>query len=97
LLKGMVVVGDQIGHFVTRRKLEAEREQLVVELQDAMANVKLLRGLLPICATCKNIRDSDGRWYRLEDYFAEHSEARFTHGICPDCARKIHPDWDVDG
>lgn len=67
------------------------REQ---ELEQALRENKVLQGLLPICATCKKIRDDHGTWKRLEDYITEHSEATFTHGICADCARKIHPDWD---
>lgn len=67
------------------------REQ---ELEQALRENKVLQGLLPICATCKKIRDDHGAWKRLEDYISEHSEATFTHGICAECARKIHPDWD---
>lgn len=67
------------------------REQ---ELEQALRENKVLQGLLPICATCKKIRDDHGTWKRLEDYISEHSEATFTHGICAECARKIHPDWD---
>lgn len=67
------------------------REQ---ELEQALRENKILQGLLPICATCKKIRDDHGAWNRLEDYITEHSEATFTHGICAECARKIHPDWD---
>ncbi len=59
-----------------------------------MAEIKVLDGLLPICATCKKIRDDKGYWKQLEDYISDHSAATFTHGICADCARKIHPDWD---
>ena len=64
------------------------------ELEQALRENKVLQGLLPICATCKKIRDAHGAWKRLEDYISEHSEATFTHGICAECARKIHPDWD---
>ena len=71
---------------ITRRKrIEGERERLIQELQDALANIKRLRGLLPICASCKKIRDDKGYWNELEAYILEHSEAEFTHGICPDC------------
>jgi PAS domain S-box-containing protein len=77
-----------------RKRAEEERERLILELQDAMTKIKVLGGLLPICATCKKIRDDKGYWKQLEDYITDHSEAQFTHGICTDCARKLHPDWD---
>ena len=67
------------------------REQ---ELEQALRENKVLQGLLPICATCKKIRDDKGSWKRLEDYIGARSAATFTHGICGECARKIHPDWD---
>ena len=78
---------------VTERKaVEAERERLIVELQDAIAKVKTLSGLLPICASCKKIRDDGGYWNTVELYVEQHSAATFTHGICPDCARKLYPE-----
>lgn len=63
------------------------------ELQAALANVKTLRGLLPICASCKKIRDDEGYWQQVEVYIRDHSEADFTHGLCPDCLLKIYPDF----
>lgn len=77
-----------------RKETEAERERLIRELQDALAKVKTLGGLLPICATCKKIRDDKGYWNGLETYLAAHAEVEFSHGLCPECARKMHPDWD---
>ena len=74
-----------------RKQAEQERERLVRELQAALANVKTLSGLLPICAHCKNIRDDKGYWNQIEIYIRDHSEAQFTHGICPDCIRKLYP------
>jgi DNA-binding NtrC family response regulator len=74
-----------------RREAEAERERLIVELQDALARVKTLSGLLPICSSCKKIRDDKGYWNRLETYLQEHSGAKLTHGICPDCAQTLYP------
>ncbi len=65
-------------------KIEKEREQLVDE-------IKTLRGLLPICANCKNIRDDKGYWHEIEEYFTSRSEASFTHGICPKCQEKLYP------
>jgi diguanylate cyclase (GGDEF)-like protein len=64
---------------------QAEVKALVLELQDSMANVKALNGCIPICASCKKIRNDEGFWKHLEQYMAEHSEALFTHGLCPDC------------
>ncbi|MDD8018933.1 MAG: PAS domain-containing protein, partial [Bacteroidota bacterium] len=72
-----------------RKKAEAEREKLLSELQDALTKVKTLSGLLPICASCKKIRDEKGEWQVLEGYIHGHSEATFTHGVCPDCAKKL--------
>lgn len=68
-----------------RYEAELERTQLIAKLQAALEQVKLLSGLLPICATCKKIRNDDGYWSQIEHYIADHSEATFTHGICPDC------------
>jgi PAS domain S-box-containing protein len=94
LLLMMSAMGGQIGLFLSRRRAEAERERLLTELQHALANIKTLHGLLPICASCKKVRDDSGYWNRIEDYVRDRSQAEFTHGICPDCARKMHPDWD---
>jgi PAS domain S-box-containing protein len=78
---------------ITESKVvEAERERMVQELSEALANVKTLSGLLPVCAWCKNIRNDEGYWQRIETYLAEHSDARFTHGICPDCLAKRYPE-----
>jgi PAS domain S-box-containing protein len=77
------------------KKLEAEREALVKKLQGALAEIKKLSGLLPICSSCKKIRDDAGYWNQIESYIALHSEARFTHGICPECAKKLYPDIDI--
>ena len=75
-----------------KHQMEQERAQLLRQLQDALANIKTLRGLLPICAACKNIRDDQGYWDQLESYISRHSEAQFTHGICPDCVKKLYPE-----
>jgi PAS domain S-box-containing protein len=80
-------------HDVTaRRQSEREREKLIQQLQSALADVKTLRGLLPICGWCKKIRDDGGYYHRIEAYITAHSEAKFTHGICPDCAKKFEED-----
>jgi Response regulators consisting of a CheY-like receiver domain and a winged-helix DNA-binding domain len=64
----------------------------VRELEDALATVKQLEGLLPICANCKSIRDDNDQWNRIEDYVTERSQAIFSHGICPECAHQLYPD-----
>lgn len=64
------------------------RERLIRELQEALAEVHTLSGLVPICASCKQIRDDRGFWHQVEQYVSEHSQATFTHGICPDCAER---------
>lgn len=71
-----------------QKKTQHERERLIAELQEALANVKTLCGLLPICASCKKIRDDAGYWQQVEGYIGKHTDATFTHGICPDCAAK---------
>ena len=78
-----------------RKTAEAERENLITELQSALSEVKTLSGLLPICAICKNIRDDQGYWNKLEAYIHMHSEAQFSHSICPDCLKIHYPDIDV--
>jgi len=67
-------------------------EQTQAELQAALGNIKTLRGMVPICANCKMIRSRDGCWQQLEAYIRDHSEAKLSHSICPDCATKLYPD-----
>lgn len=82
---------------ITKRKeAEQEREKLIAQLQDALARVKTLAGLLPICASCKKIREDDGSWNHIELYIQNHSEAQFTHGFCPDCVKKLYPEVALD-
>jgi uncharacterized protein len=76
-----------------RKRSEAERERLIVELQTALGYVKRLSGLLPICASCKKIRDDGGYWHDVAAYIHDHSEADFSHGICPDCMAKLYPEY----
>ncbi|MEW5725638.1 MAG: response regulator [Thermodesulfobacteriota bacterium] len=75
-----------------RRRFAAEREHLIAQLQEALAEVKTLRGLLPICSVCKKIRDDSGLWQRIEKYIQDRSEVLFSHSICPDCARELYPE-----
>jgi len=71
-----------------RKRLQEEREKLIQELQSALQTVKVMSGLLPICASCKKIRNDTGYWEQLEVFIADHSEAVFTHGLCPECIPK---------
>jgi AmiR/NasT family two-component response regulator len=71
-------------------------KRLNVELQDALDQVKQLQGMLPICAHCKKVRDDDGYWHQIESYIRAHSEAVFSHGICPDCFKVLYPDFVED-
>jgi len=75
-----------------RKQAEKEREKLVRELQKAMTEIKALKGILPICASCKKNRDDRGYWRQIEAYIRDHSEAEFSHGICPDCMKKLYGD-----
>lgn len=70
-----------------------EKDELISKLQEALDNVKKLSGLIPICSNCKKIRTDEGYWKQIEGYISEHSEARFSHGICPDCAKKIYSEF----
>lgn len=71
-----------------RKQAEEEREKLIIELQTALSEIKTLRGLLPICMNCHKIRTEHGAWNKLETYISKHSDAEFSHGICPDCFDK---------
>lgn len=71
-----------------RKKAEGQRERLVADLREALGKLRTLRGLIPICAACKKIRDDQGDWMQLEVYLRDHSGAEFSHGLCPDCAAK---------
>ena len=72
--------------------LNSVRKRVNQELSDALARVKILSGLLPVCSSCKMIRDGEGRWTQIEAYISEHSEATFTHGVCPECYQKVFPE-----
>jgi hypothetical protein len=70
-----------------------ERERLISELQEALAKVKTLSGLLPICSYCKKIRDDQGYWHQVDSYIKRHSLANFTHGFCPDCTKQYFSEY----
>ena len=91
--QGKVVGASTIARDITQRyKMEAERSRLIEELQQALSKVKVLSGLLPICASCKRIRDEQGAWQPVEVYVCAHSQADFTHGICPECTKTLYPE-----
>ncbi len=76
-----------------RKKVEEEQKKLLQNLQQAFNKIKTLSGLVPICTECKKIRDDRGYWNRLEKYIQAHSEAQFSHSICPDCAAELYPEF----
>jgi PAS domain S-box-containing protein len=88
-LELLVGIGIDISQ---RLKVEKEKENLIQKLQESLAQVKKLSGMLPICAACKNIRDDKGYWKRIEVYIQQHSEAEFSHSLCPDCIKKLYPE-----
>lgn len=75
-----------------RRKIDEERVKLIEDLQNALDNIKTLKGLIPICSSCKNIRDDQGYWNELEVYISKHSDIEFSHSLCPDCMKKYYPE-----
>jgi len=85
---GVVISGLDI---TVRIKYAQEREKLIESLQEALAQVKTLSGLLPICSNCKKIRDDSGYWRKIEEYLQKHSQAEFSHGLCPQCAHQLYP------
>jgi hypothetical protein len=78
-----------------RKRAQIEKDNLIDELKDALNKVKALSGLLPICSSCKNIRDDNGYWNQIESYIKTNSDAEFSHSICPKCAKKLYPDFDL--
>lgn len=81
-----------IRDITARKAAEQERENLIAKLNDALAKVKTLSGYLPICSSCKKIRDDSGYWNQIETYVKKHSEAQFSHSICPECSKKLYPE-----
>lgn len=73
-----------------KHQMEMEREKLICKLQDSLAKIHKLQGLIPICASCKKMRNDQGYWQLVEAYFQEHTEAEFTHTVCPECEKKIY-------
>ncbi|MDH3392706.1 MAG: HAMP domain-containing protein [Desulfobulbaceae bacterium] len=87
---------DQLqAEVVAREQSESEKERLIGELQDALTEIKTLKGIMPICASCKKIRDDKGFWSQIEAYVSAHSDVEFSHGLCPDCAKTLYPEIDL--
>jgi hypothetical protein len=79
---------------ITEQKLaEEERERLMREQMDALSKIKMLSGMLPICSSCKKVRNDEGYWEQIEAYIRDHSEAEFSHSICPECAARLYPEY----
>ncbi len=89
-LEGRLVV---LRDMTDRKQAEVERERLILELRSALADIKVLRGLLPICVGCKRIRDDKGSWKNLEEFVEERSGAQFSHGLCEECMNKLYPEY----
>jgi PAS domain S-box-containing protein len=97
LFSGQPFVLSSISDITDRKQAELEREKLIRELQTALNQVRQLSGLLPICAYCKKVRDDRGYWTQIEAYVRNHSEAEFSHGVCPDCEAKHFPEYATSG
>jgi hypothetical protein len=76
-----------------RKALEQKREKAIAAREKALDEVRILRGFLPVCSSCKKIRDDQGYWTQIEAYIRDHSEAEFSHSICPECARRLYPEF----
>jgi hypothetical protein len=87
-----ILAGSALFFYITNPILK-ELSGTVARLEESLNNIKQLSGLLPICASCKKIRDDKGYWTQIESYIAQHSEADFTHSICPECAEKLYPQF----
>ena len=91
LERGVMIAMARFADMVELRRLNAELDRRNRELEKAMAEVKTLSGLLPICASCKKIRDQDGVWQDVAVYVRDHTQADFTHSLCPECLGKLYP------
>jgi PAS domain S-box-containing protein len=92
-MTGKAIGSIHVGQDITeRKKAEEEKEKLIKELQEALAKVRTLSGLLPMCSSCKKIRDDKGYWIEVERYISKRAEVDFSHAVCPECMKKIYPD-----
>jgi alpha-galactosidase len=89
-IAGAIIVNQDI---TEKRRMEKERDQLIQNLESALAQVRTLSGLLPICASCRMIRDGEGHWSSIETYIQERTATKFSHGICPQCMSALYPEY----
>ena len=95
LVKGQIdatLLDRSIRYALERRRVERQLEELIVELEKALAEIKTLSGLLPICSSCKSVCDDQGYWSQIETYIHERSDAQFSHSLCPTCLKQLYPD-----
>lgn len=91
---GRPMGASSIAYDITeRKKIEDERIKMIQQLNETLSKVRTLSGLLPICASCKKIRDDRGYWQKLETFVREHSNAEFSHSMCPECMERLYPDF----
>jgi PAS domain S-box-containing protein len=92
--QGKLMGASSIAYDITeRKKAVEERDRMIQQLNETLSKVKTLSGLLPICASCKKIRDDQGYWQKLETFVHEHSDAEFSHSICPECMDRLYPEF----
>jgi len=94
--KSKAILHSIIHDITDRKEMEKERDNLIVELREALSQVKALSGLLPICASCKRIKNEQGQWEQIEVYIRSRSEAEFSHSICPQCLKTLYPGYSKD-
>ncbi len=90
-VNGHPAIRTVITDITERKRTEKEKDELILQLKEALSTIRTLKGLLPICACCKKIRTSEGDWEQVEVYVRDHSEAVFSHGYCPDCIKTLYP------
>jgi AmiR/NasT family two-component response regulator len=93
LENAITIARARFADMIKLREVNLELEKRNKELQAALSKIKTLSGLLPICASCKKIRDDGGYWHQVEAYVQDHSDAEFSHGLCPDCVSRYYPDF----
>jgi PAS domain S-box-containing protein len=97
-----IILGGEVGviglvvDISERKRIETEREKLIQDLEKALKDIKILSGLIPICSSCKKIRDDQGYWHQVEEYLSKRSDVLFSHGICPDCMKRLYPQYYKD-
>lgn len=96
ILAVFLLFGSALSVTVDRlQRANRDKQELIHELQQALTDIKKLSGFLPICASCKKIRDDTGYWNQIETYIRDHSEAEFTHSLCPECVHTLYPEVEI--